>query len=99
MGGISAVLSLWWHLAPRRIGWCRPGLPCGLSLALILAEPVLWAHPERRVLRGGVGVVGDVSVAAGGAEVAAGHGEPLGRAGFLLADDRPLGADVPVRQA
>jgi hypothetical protein len=39
-------------------------LPGGLSLALILAEPVLRAHPERHVSPPGVRVVGDVLVTA-----------------------------------
>jgi hypothetical protein len=47
-------------------------LPGGLFLALILAKPVLRAHPERHVLLSGVRVVGKVTVAAGDAEVAAG---------------------------
>src|SRR6266567_8033761 len=75
------------------------GLPCGLSLALILAEPMFRAHPERYVFAIGVRVVGDVPVTAGGAEVAAGHGEPFGGIKFLLAEDRSLNADVAVGRA
>src|SRR5689334_4421105 len=74
-------------------------LSFGLSSALILAEPVLGAHPERHVFPPGVRVVGHVPVAARGAEVAAGHREPLGAIEFLLADDRPLGADITVGRA
>ena len=75
------------------------GLPFGLSFALILAEPALGAHPERHVFPPGVRVAGDVPVAARGAEVAAGHREPLGGIEFVLADDRPLGADITVGRA
>jgi hypothetical protein len=65
-----------------------------LSCALILTEPVLWAHLERHVLPPGVRVADDVTVAPGGAEVAAGHRRPLGRAGLLLGHDGSLGADI-----
>jgi hypothetical protein len=44
-------------------------------------------------------VIGDVPVAACGAEVAAGHRQPLGGIGFLLTDDRPFGADMTVGRA
>src|SRR5215472_2838466 len=74
-------------------------LPGGLSLALILAEPVLRAHPEHHVLPLRVRVVGDVPVTALCTEVAAGHREPLGGIEFLLADDRPLDADIAVGRA
>jgi hypothetical protein len=47
-------------------------LPGGLCLALILAEPVLRAHPEHHVLPLKVRVVGDVPVTALRTEVAAG---------------------------
>src|SRR5260370_24107715 len=59
-------------------------LPVGLSLALILAEPVLRAHPERHVLPPGVRVAGDIPVTARRTKVAAGHPPPLG------ATERPL---------
>src|SRR5712691_7233029 len=71
----------------------------GLSVALILAEPVLRAHPERHVLPPGVRVAGDVPVTARRAKVAAGHRQPLGGTGFLLAYDRPLDADIAVGRA
>jgi Aminotransferase class I and II len=74
----------------------RAAFGFGLSLALILAEPVLRAHPERHVLPPGVGVVGEVTVTARRTEVAAGHRQPLGGTGFLLADERPLDADIAV---
>ena len=49
---------------------CRgPALPRGWSLALILAEPVLRAHPEGHVLTSGVRVVRHVTVATRGAQV------------------------------
>src|SRR5580700_6680807 len=74
----------------------RAESPRRLFLALVLAEPVLREHPERDVLALGVRVIGDVPVAALGAEVAPGHRQPLGGIEFVLADDRPLDADVPV---
>jgi len=57
---------------------------------------VLRAHPERHVLAPGVRVVGNVPVTARRAQVAAGQREPLGGIGVLLADHRPLDADIPV---
>src|SRR5256885_8101282 len=69
-------------------------LPFGLSLALILAEPVLRAHPERHVLPPGIRVTGDVPVTARRAKVAAGHRPPLARIELLLAGDRPLDAGI-----
>src|SRR5215472_9967540 len=48
----------------------------GLSLALILAEPALRAHPEGHVLPPGVRVIRDIPVAARGTEVAARHRQP-----------------------
>src|SRR5260370_19995286 len=74
-------------------------LPVGLSLALILAEPVLRAHPERHVLPPGIRVAGDVPVTARRAKVAAGHRQPLRRVDFLLAVDPPLLADLAVGRA
>src|SRR5215831_11679049 len=71
----------------------------GSPLALVLAEPVLGAHPERHVLPPGVRVAGDVPVTARRAKVAAGHRQPLGGIEFFLADDRPLGADITVGRA
>jgi hypothetical protein len=66
---------------------------------LILAKPVLRTHPERHVFVPGVGVIRDVTVTARGAEVPAGHRQPLGGIELLLAEDRPLGADIPVGRA
>src|SRR6202040_30442 len=77
----------------------RAALPCGISLALILAEPVLRTHPERYVLALGVRVAGDVTVTARRAQIAVGHREPLDGIEFLLADHRPLDADIAVRRA
>src|SRR6516164_11765489 len=74
-------------------------LTLGLSRALILAEPMLRAHPERHVLPAGVGVVGDVPDTAGRTKVAARHCQPLGGIEFVLAEDRPLGADVAIGRA
>src|SRR5436190_17491518 len=74
-------------------------LPVGLSLALVLAEPVLRAHPERHVLPPGVRVVGHVLDTPHRTEVAAGHRQPLGGIEFLLAEDRPLDADIAVGRA
>src|SRR5215831_5019344 len=74
-------------------------LPGGLSLALVLAEPALGAHPEHHILVPGVRVIADVPVAAERTEVAAGHRPPLGGIEFLLADDRPFDADIPVGRA
>src|SRR5262245_42381545 len=74
-------------------------LPFGLPRALILAEPALRAHPERHILPPGVGVAGDVPVTARLAKVAAGHRQPLGGIEFLLADDRPLDADIAAGRA
>jgi hypothetical protein len=59
---------------------------------------VLRAHPERHVVALRVRVIADVPVTALGTEVAPGHRQPLGGIEFLLADDRPLDADIPVRQ-
>src|SRR5262245_58163132 len=72
---------------------------CGLSLALILAEPALRAHPERHVSPPGVGVAGDVPVTARRTELTARHRQPLGGIELLLADDRALDADIPVGRA
>src|SRR6516165_4316317 len=68
-------------------------------VALILAEPVLRAHPERHVLPAGARILGDVPVAADRAKVAAGHRQPLSGIEFLLADDRPFDADIAVGRA
>src|SRR5690348_6847841 len=88
-----------WPAAHPPVSDPRAPLPCGMSVALILAEPVLRAHPERHVLAPGVGVIGDVTVTARGAQVAAGHREPLGGIEFHLTDDRPLDADIAVGRA
>ena len=76
-----------------------PTLLVASPVALILAEPVLRAHPERYVLPAGVRILGDVPVAADRAMVAAGHRQPLNGIEFLLADDRPLDAGIAVGRA
>src|SRR5215472_15493352 len=88
----GAYRQLW------KIG-CGKRLTVGLSLALILAEPMLRAHPERHVLPPGVRVVGHVLDTAHRTEVAARHLQPLGGIEFVLAEDRPLDADVAVGRA
>src|SRR5712691_9584369 len=88
-----------WPAAHPAISRPRAALPCSMSLALILAEPVLRTHPECHVLTLAVRVAGDVTVTARRAEVAAGHREPLYGMEFLLADHRPLDADIAVRRA
>src|ERR1700683_1043022 len=87
-------------MASCRHAWASlSALTCGSSLALILTEPVLRAHPECHVLAPGVRVVRDVTVTAGGTQVAARHREPFSGIEFLLADHRPLDADIPVGRA
>src|SRR5260370_31000570 len=74
-------------------------LPVGLSLALILAEPVLRAHPERHVLPPGIRVAGDVPVTARRAKVAAGPRHPPSRIAFPPAAHPPLHPDITASPA
>src|SRR6516165_4858634 len=63
--GRSHIPPLGQNPGPRRLAG-------GFPLALILAEPVLGAHPERHILAARVRVAGDVPVTAVGTEVAPG---------------------------
>lgn len=63
LGGHPFTASQWPAAHPA-VSRPRAALPCGMSLALILAEPVLRTHPERHVLALGVRVAGDVTVTA-----------------------------------